>query len=321
MGKLMVVGDLHLWDKSVSSRKDDYSKTALDKLKQVLDYACDSSDNGGISDLLFLGDIFHSRRVHSVSFMSRVIELFRNAKLHVRIKILPGNHDISYTNWQTYKNNGLGLLESTGFISVLDTNSTVQLGGRDSPAVLGGLVPYSDLSEYSQEYRESVDVLAVHGFIEDPFFKDDKLNYIVPGIKVIFPNVKTIFAGHDHRFFKPEIISDVLVLRPGSLLRTQNTKSNWDRKLGFYVCSGESMRDYEWHAIEYKESAYIFDIEGRAIESAVESQVNEFMAGIDVLKSNVGDGMAEFIASVLAGIDDVAIKEELDRRLHEAGIL
>lgn len=108
---VMIVGDTHIHHSTPSSRKDNYSQTVLDKLTFLKDYC----KTNGVPFVVLLGDIFHTPS-EPLSYLNKVIDLFKDWSNYSEIYTIIGNHDVPLGNVNRVDETALGNLFITGFV-------------------------------------------------------------------------------------------------------------------------------------------------------------------------------------------------------------
>ena len=87
--KAIIVGDLHIGVKN----KTEFIDYQIKNLNLIIDYAIKSD----INNIIFLGDIFHTRQSIDINILHKVLECFdRLEQSDLKIYILAGNHDVYF---------------------------------------------------------------------------------------------------------------------------------------------------------------------------------------------------------------------------------
>ena len=183
MYKIGIIGDIHI-DSKVSSRKDDYFSTCLEKLEEVAN---------NCKNIIILGDVFN-RPTLTNDYFIRLYDFLRyrcTCKGNNFYTII-GNHDVYNELEDTLNKTVLGLCSATGVINIITP---------EQPAVIENIrfvtsyVKLKTAKEHLKncDYNED-DVLLLHHYFEDKYeglLYEDFLNV----------KCKRIFLGHEHLAF------------------------------------------------------------------------------------------------------------------------
>ena len=197
MFNFITVGDVHSADKNPSSRIGNYFEDVFDKLHQIELLARKIEADA----VFFLGDLFHikQQRDNSCRLISYWIELLKKYPATVGIA---GNHDEIFNNPDTIPNQPLGVLASSGYLTLLNErhqrSKTFEKGGL---RVKVSGYPYEKKLGISacDIKKEGEDILIVlahiyAGITEKSFFED-----IIYGYNEISKFDPDIFClGHYH---------------------------------------------------------------------------------------------------------------------------
>src|SRR5579862_5691704 len=118
--KLLGFTDLHLDPSDPVSRTDSYYATTFAELAWVIAQAKELD----VRAILFSGDFF-DRPVQPDHVKCDVIDLLKQAG--IEMYVVPGQHDVSGYNTDSYRNKSIGPLESAGVIKVLQHGDGVVL--------------------------------------------------------------------------------------------------------------------------------------------------------------------------------------------------
>ena len=223
MYKIGIIGDIHI-DSKVSSRKDDYFSTCLEKLEEVAN---------NCKNIIILGDVFN-RPTLTTDYFIRLYDFLRyrcTCKGNNFYTII-GNHDVYNELEDTLNKTVLGLCSATEVINIITP---------EQPAVIENIrfvtsyVKLKTAKEHLKncDYNED-DVLLLHHYFEDKYeglLYEDFLNV----------KCKRIFLGHEHLAFdkfKKEY-PDKILYRCGSLLRNSAGKKNFERGIYYFILDDE----------------------------------------------------------------------------------
>lgn len=206
MENTLIVGDLHLNYIAPRSRIDDYSHTLINALDNLRIYAT----NNNISNIIFLGDIFH-KPYQSLEYLIEILSLFRRFESsNITCYSIIGNHDIQYTNTTNIKKSALGILFKSNLLKHLteidftNNGTTYHIQGLDYGLPIPEIKP------------DVVNILVAHMYYEFPLsesyenltkkqLEESKYNYI--------------FLGHDHTPHEDITLNNTTLIRPGAFTR------------------------------------------------------------------------------------------------------
>lgn len=218
MYKFGIVGDVHI-DTKISSRKDDYFQTCLDKISEVA---------SNCENIIFLGDLFNRPTIPN-EYFSQLYNHLNYLKLKGnKFYSIIGNHDIYNELEESLNKTTLGLCQLTNLIEVIDATHPVNIAGYNF------YTSYVNL-EKAKEHLKALrlnenDVLLLHLYYEDKY---EGLCY--DDLKNIGSSY--IFLGHEHTPF-PDLrrcYNEYTIYRCGSLLRCSANTNNLSRDIFYYV--------------------------------------------------------------------------------------
>jgi hypothetical protein len=221
MKPVVFLGDPHLSDRQILTRFDDTAVVCLEKFEWVLDYAL-----GIGADILCTGDVF-THTLYSNKTRHRVKRALRRFGESGGIfASCGGNHsgDVEGTDISTTPYRELGQFCFDGYMRYL---GSLEGSFYDYRFEGGGVIVGYSAYEAGVKSRPEDDVVGVvcHHWIQDAF--GDSLVVYPDDLKRIFPGLQFVVAGHDHAFHEPYVSRDgVLVVRPGSMMRTDAGKSS-----------------------------------------------------------------------------------------------
>lgn len=207
--KFLLTSDWHLCDKTPICRKDDFHKTMLNKLREIVRL---SNEEKAI--VLCAGDVFDHWKV-SCSLLSEVIDILY--KCHVPVCVIPGQHDLpAHSKERLYESN-LRLLDVVGAVHVFGVPGTpyVQVGDGWNIVFLGFGADY----EPEEKFDGSL-ILLTHEFVyevPDADWKKDVGSKAKSFMKK-HSDCDLILCGDNHQQFVVDS-GDQLLVNPGSLMR------------------------------------------------------------------------------------------------------
>lgn len=114
MSNVIIIGDCHLKANSPVSRKDDYPLAILHKLEYLSEVAQSYNSN----TFILLGDVFDSPTT-SLPYLASVISTFKKiSEKGIKVYTIVGNHDIKNNRMESLHSTALGILISTGLVSL-----------------------------------------------------------------------------------------------------------------------------------------------------------------------------------------------------------
>ena len=225
MFKIGIVGDVHIAT-SVSSRKDNYFETCMNKIKEV-------SEN--CKNVIFLGDIFNTPTIPNNYF----IELYTTLNYLKTVNgnnfySIVGNHDVYQEREESLNKTSLGLCDTLGIIKLILP---------DKPVTIDNFTFYStyvNLKKAKEDLKEKKfnenDILLLHHYFEDRYegFKYEELKEL---------GCKKIFFGHEHLPFEGfrKEYNEFTAYRCGSLLRNNAGTANLKRDIFYYIINDEDI--------------------------------------------------------------------------------
>lgn len=218
MSSIGIVGDVHI-SSGVSSRKDKYFQTCLDKITEVAD---------NCKHVIFLGDLFDREVISNDYFYQFYTHInYLKAKNGNEFYSIIGNHDIPNEDEKNLSKSCLGLCKLTGLIQLIEVDKPVLIEGRN---FYTSFVNLDKCKEHLSNLKlQPDDILLLHQYFEDGF----------PGIE--FEDVKdigckNIFLGHEHTPFSNMFkeYEGIKIYRCGSLVRNAANTSNLNRDIFYF---------------------------------------------------------------------------------------
>lgn len=217
----IIVGDPHLNHSRVSTRIDDISLTALEKLEQIRDYAVKNN----ISTVILLGDVFHKIQQNNY-YINKVLSKFNNFRMsNIDVYSIIGNHDILQDRLDSIEKSPLQILFISGLIKNLHflDFKWCEIYGFD----------YSQpVTKIENKKTNKKYFCCAHMFYE---FGDSKDSLTTQNI--IDLDYDYYLLGHDHITYDDENIEGHIITRPGSLLRGTSHSYNMTKRPCFDVFS------------------------------------------------------------------------------------
>ena len=198
MSRLLVVGDLHISNKTPSSRLDeDYLETCRGKLQQVVTL----SQN--VDATLLTGDLFNSPNppyTVLIMFLTDFLSQFTSP-----VFTILGNHDVFSRSLKTLTRTAAYLLREVGQLRIISplTENPIQLS--DSCIYVG---------KETKDHYHGTKIEMIHELLTE------RLEFIgtIP-VEEYHTEADIVISGHYHPGFE-KWVGPVFFLNPGSLLRT-----------------------------------------------------------------------------------------------------
>lgn len=220
--KYLYFTDPHVKGRSPSGRLDEYPKTILRKLNEVIEIGNDSK----VEAILCGGDLFDTPRV-SFNLIGDLAEIL--SKSTVPIYVVPGNHDIFGYNIDSLPHTALGLLARMGVVKILTRDNpivTKDFSFEGQPYYLG-IDKDNKEKDYSVHSTANYRVLMPHSMLlPKPFHPSVPCTTIKEVSEIPKMNrPDLILCSHYHPPFEHEE-GGVKAVNPGSLGRLELTASN-----------------------------------------------------------------------------------------------
>lgn len=213
MSKILFIGDTHLNASTPSSRKDVYSTTVLNKIKNIGKMI----EERNISKVIYLGDIF-SAKWQPITYIIDAMDAFNSIKCEQYTIV--GNHDLTYEREESFNSSPLSILTRAGIMKILKEINI------DNKVLIRGFNYCDSLS--SSEFN-GFKICVAHCFYNNEKFGGTTHN-IQPedGLKLGY---NAYVLGHDHTPYPDIANSAFQVIRPGSLTRGSSHEYNLKRNV------------------------------------------------------------------------------------------
>lgn len=218
--KLIFFGDPHFDSQTPTSRIDDYGKTSLIKLEEILSIAVKHD----VYDVYTTGDFFDKYEVSYayLNDMVKVLQQFKEKNVNLWSSI--GNHDLPYNSMSYFKNTPLNLLFNSGLVKHIK-----EIQQYTSYDVYGLDFTNADALKSFKPTANKTNILVMHY----------ATNNTVPGDSIDAKELQMfdfVISGHDHAYYKPLKVNDRChILRPGSLMRRTKEEYNLKRDVLIYM--------------------------------------------------------------------------------------
>jgi exonuclease SbcD len=312
--------DVHLSDNPPSSRKDDWTATVLDKLRQVGEVA----RKVGATAVIDGGDFFHvkspSRNSHEL--IRRTAEVHAAYPCPVYANV--GNHDCVYGDYAYLDQQPLGVLFSTGvFRRLYDEHEYFVEQGRYKVRVVG--IPYHgtqyDMERFRRIRKGDEDVLVCVAHV----LASSKGGSMFEGEDIIAYDALAAFEpdvfcfGHWHKDQGVEVVGGKTIINIGSLTRGSLSQDEVERRPACAVMSFAPGQPPQVQVVRLRvpPAAEVFDVAGRARAVARASTVDSFAESV---RARLMTERGRDVAEVVAGLDvPDRVRERVLLYLERAG--
>lgn len=250
MTKIAFIGDIHGKNSSPLNRLCDYNEDLFNKLKYIRDY-CMSK---GIDTIVHLGDI-HDKPEASDEWKNKFIEIWSqyNGKFYSIIGML---HDLFHNREESYNKTCLRNLELSGILSVIRKPLIIDNKIKLIPLNMRIKQAKEEILRVDELYDDSyVNVLLAHQFYD--WTLDQNLGFTEEELLSI-KNKFILILGHDHRQYDNMQIGNILVVRPGSLMRTELSEETIVAKPRIAVL--DDFGNLEYVEIPHRDINLIYDV-------------------------------------------------------------
>ena len=254
--KSLIIGDLHLSEKTPINRKDDIVDVSLRKLKFILDTAKKEK-----VDMIIQPGDFTDTPVLSYSYLVKVISLLNSYS--IPIITTWGQHDLRHRN---KGNTALDLISASCLIYVLSggsfqTNNFIGVDITGCP--FGEDIPTSAVSP--------LNILVTHRMIiEDKKLWADQENFDVAVSLLKKHPFDLIVSGDNHKSFVCEF-KDRILINCGATIRTKIDQA--EHRPVCYVLEGNKIKKEIFIPIESGVAVFDFD----KVETPDVEEVNEHL--------------------------------------------
>jgi len=234
MSKIAVCTDVHICERNMRCRKDNYLEAALSKL----DYIANNSDK-----VIVAGDLFHICS-NSTYLFNKCYNFFSKHKN--KFIIVPGNHDTFHGNYTMLDRTTLGSLYYTDAIDL-------RMSGFEIDGVEFEVSLVMKDTESIPVDTDNNKILIGHNYYEmdlapkESLTKEDikKLNYYM------------VILGHDHKPYEEEFVGNSILIRMGSLTRIDVQDYNENRELCYYEIDSKT-KDYTRKVVPCKNTNEVY---------------------------------------------------------------
>lgn len=228
--RLITILDPHLSWHTPVSRKDDYWITCKETLYSIIDFA----DKNKVHAILIAGDIFHLKPAlrNPPAFITEILEILTSIRTRgIRVLVIAGNHDITFSNKETIRTQPIGVLVASGLVTLLDSEEVFFNLSDIKVRVIGESYGHNAVDILLSKRKLSEDVLIALGhfwfgsqtgeFFGEPVHGPDKLSLSDIDIWVI---------GHHHADMGIVRENNKLYVVHGSMSRTGSHEDDLTRR-------------------------------------------------------------------------------------------
>lgn len=270
MGKILMVGDVHLSPRTPISRKDNYSDTILNKISSITSIILERE----IKHVVFLGDLFNTRHMTLPYFIKCFQQFKEMEKAGAQLHTIVGNHDIYYNNQSTMEDSPMQILFDSGLFS----NESFQEGNTKFTLV-NYTTNTSDLPK--AEVPADYNILVGHYFYQLGFGDEE---HTISKQQANHLGYASYWLGHDHTPYEPLHIDGYDVHRPGSLSRGSSNTCQLNRESIKVVIFDSDSHEYNYIDLPnildsksvYKENNLINKIDMFTLDESLETLLQSF---------------------------------------------
>ena len=282
--------DVHLSDRSPSSRLDNWADSVFEKLGQVRDLAREVKANAIIDG----GDFFHVKAPgrNSHELVRRTLE--HHSTYPCPVYCTPGNHDSVYGDYSFLPQQPLGVLFASGAFHRLYDEHEVTFAYSGAGTTLKVRVvgiPYHGITYDMERFRqikkgdEDILICVAHVLASEKggamFEGEDIIKY-----SDLLDTAPDLYCfGHWHKDQGIVELGDKKFLNLGSLTRGSLSQDEVERQPAAAVikCSmvqGSPVIEIDVHRISVRPASEVFDIEGRARQVKRQVEMDSFVNAI-----------------------------------------
>ena len=278
---LLIIGDPHLEGRVPGFRKDDYPRTALEKLRWCLRTANEKK-------LLpvILGDLFQLPRDNPNWLIVELLDMFDGKILGIY-----GNHDVHEN--QLDENDSLSILSGAERIELLDDQNWFRgiLGGR--PVLIGG-TPWGQSLPTEESIDRSGNPLVVwltHHDLKVPGYDAGRIDF-----DETLP-FDIVINGHVHRRLEPYRVGHTTILTPGNITRRKRSDATREHIPSVMAIMIES-NDWSCEFLEVPHQPFEDVFHEALDEVTADNSRSNFIAGLAELqarRTQTGAGLETFL--------------------------
>lgn len=305
--KILVIGDNHIYDKTPSTRNDNYLESTTNKLRECIQYGRDLN----VDAIILLGDLFHEREVGPEARNKVLKILIEDRKFPIYITV--GNHDIksSYPLEKTT----LGTLIESGVLIKTDY-------AEDLDIAFAHFHPDLD-QNIKNGFLASKDCLiwSCHASIADKKNMFEEFLVMFDDIEINERNM-IVFSGHIHQPMEYQREDKKIFLNPGAIGRTSANKDNLSRDLKIlyfeYSLKGEIIEKKYLPLKSARHHTEVFKIEEINVAKAQKEDVKNFIKQVSYIRNN--NWAVCMLEDKLKTLKDLAKKSNLSDDVAEIAI-
>lgn len=220
---IAIISDLHIDNRTPTSRIDNILETCLEKLDDIL-AKCIKEE---VRLLIFEGDVFDRLTVSHETVNRFGQKMLEYKKHNIDIYSIIGNHDIYRNGLEEFERTPLQTMFGFGIITCFDEEILINNRVLITPC------------QYTEQPKEAdnkypVNILVAHMFYGKPELIDDG-KHNLDNKDVLQLGYDYILLGHDHEEFPPVQIGKTTIYRHGSVMRNSMHLYNFNRIPKFLV--------------------------------------------------------------------------------------
>ena len=287
--------DLHGRGKNSANRIGDYYSDWMLKFKEMVQLAVDKA--GG--NLIIGGDLFDSHTV-SNTIVDDVMDIIEEN--NIKLKIVPGNHDMLCGKWENSKASSLAhMVRRSDNIEILEEyekDDIVIVGMKYFFGIEEDIKENGLIMEDTDRYK----IIIPHAFITIKPFHPAVTHVMAKNIDT---NVDLVLCSHFHCDWGSQIVNDTEYINVGAFGRLSITEHKHMPKV-IFVNTKE--RTHEIIKLKSaKPGAEVFNLEKVELKKEFDKNIDVF---IKSLESTNFQGM-----SISGMINDIAKKEKVEKEV------
>ena len=293
--RIAFVGDLHASDTTPQSRIDDYPRAILRKMDGIRELRY----KWNFDAIVFLGDIFHSKRSARVSDWLRQQLMEQFSSMDTTNYVVPGNHDMGPRGLDSLDHQPLGTLAVGGMVQLLIEPVVFEVGSDKALLIPR---PYSVEGDADPNYYTPTEeelalvagnipvVMVAHGSLlpageERPYptVNVDK----IPGVE----KLDALVSGHIHENLGiHQLPGGGYFTNPGSVGRVARTQANMARVVSLFL-------------LEFNKPTLDTRIQGQFLTIPNVAPATEVFAKVEEAKEEgPNDELKKFVGALAGGL-------------------
>lgn len=309
--KLLFFTDTHIRSNNPRNRIDNYYEAAMNKLKEIRDYA----NENDIDYVIHGGDLFDrpDSAIRSTSEVGLILKSFQ-----MPIYIVVGNHDLFGYNLDTLDRTTFGLLTAFKLLNKIPEDGVLLEKDGVSVLLLGTNFS-SDLDVNKSKYiikkselnkKSDYIINVAHGFLIDKPFIQSVPHTLIGEISETDADIT--LGGHYHSGFNTMKIDGKYFSNPGSMMRITSSLSELSRRPKFL----EIIIDEK--GIEIEERYFKSAQKGEDVLDRSKLMSNKLRAErLDIFRDSISQSVNLEMLNLESIINEISEKEDFEESVRE----